>query len=394
MLGSQTLSVSWLNLRTLPQRLGSSAVAVVGIAGVVTIFVTVLSIGEGFRATMTGAGSPDTAVVLRSGANSEMVSVLSRDDVRIVADAPGVLRSEAGPLASAEAFVIVDLPKRTTGTAANVPLRGVEPAAFEVRPEVRIVEGRRFAPGRMEIIAGRSASLAFAGLEVGNVLELGDNRWTIVGIFEADGTVSESELWCDVRVLQPAYRRGSTYQSVYARLTSAAAFRQLKDALTTDPRLNVSIERESDYYAEQSQVLSAIVGVLGSVIALIMGAAAVFGALNTMYTAVSSRAREIATLRALGFRNGPVVLSVLAESMLLGLVGGVVGGAVAYLGFNGFQTATINWQSFSQVAFAFTVTPRLLAQGIVYALAIGLLGGLLPAYRAARLPVATALREL
>jgi putative ABC transport system permease protein len=391
---SQVAAVTWLNLRTIGERRGASLAAIFGVAGVVAVFVAVLSIAEGFRRTMTSTASPDTAIVLRSGSDNEMMSGLGREATRIVSDAPGVRRAAQGPAASAELYVVVDLPKRSTNTDANVPLRGVQPGAFAVRDEIEIIEGRRFQEGRNEIIAGKAAAAEFAGLEVGNRLRWGQNEWTVVGIFEAKGGLSESEIWCDVGVLQPAYRRGETFQSVYAKLDSAEAFTQFKDTLTADPRLDVKVIREVDYYADQSRLLYNIISGLGSIIAILMAIGAVFGALNTMYSAVASRTREIATLRALGFRSGPVVLSVLAESLFLSLLGGAIGAAVAYFGFNGYQASTLNWASFSQVAFAFTVTPRLLIQGVVYALLMGLIGGLFPAIRAARLPVATALREL
>jgi putative ABC transport system permease protein len=391
---SQVIAVSWLSLRTLGERRGSSLAAVFGVAGVVAVFIAVLSIAEGFRKTMTSTASPDTAIVLRSGSDNEMMSGLQRETTRIVADAPGVRRASQGPAASAELYVIVDLPKRATNTDANVPLRGVQPGAFAVRDEIEIIEGRRFQEGRNEIIAGKAAAAEFAGLEVGNRLRWGQNEWTVVGIFEANGGLSESEIWCDVGVLQPAYRRGETFQSVYAKLESPDAFTRFKDTLTADPRLDVKVIRETDYYADQSRLLYNIISGIGTIIALLMAIGAVFGALLTMYSAVSSRTREIATLRALGFRSGPVVLSVLAESLFLALLGGAIGAAVAYFGFNGYQASTLNWASFSQVAFAFAVTPRLLVQGVVYALLMGLIGGLFPAIRAARLPVATALREL
>ena len=391
---TQTVAVTSLNLRNIGARAGSSAVAIVGITGVVIVFVAVLSIAAGFRAVLTDAGSPDTALVVRAGSDSEMTSGLSLDQTRIIADAPRVRRADGVALASAELFVIVNIPKRTTGTDANVPLRGVQAAAFDVRNDVRIVEGRTFEWGRNEIIAGRSAAGQFAGLEVGSSMRWGDNTWTVVGIFESDGTIAESELWCDAGVLQPAYRRGSSFQAVYARLESAEAFDEFKDALTSDPRLNVDVIRQDEYYAAQSRILNAIITTIGFGIAALMGIGAIFGAINTMYTAVAGRTREIATLRALGFGRVPVVISVMTEAALLSLVGGAIGGALAYVGFNGYQTATMNWQTFSQVSFAFAVTPSLLAQGIFYALVMGLLGGLLPAFRAARLPVVTALREL
>jgi putative ABC transport system permease protein len=391
---SQVFAITGLNLRTIRERRGASAAAAFGVAGVVTVFVAVLSIAAGFQKTMTASGSPDTAIVLRSGSSSEMMSGLRHDEARVIADAPGVRRTDAGPDASAELYVVVDVPKRSTGTPANVPLRGVQPAAFAVRNDIQIISGRRFEPGKNEVIVGKAAAGQFAGLDVGSTRRWGENVWTVVGEFTAGGSVSESELWCDAGVLQPAYRRGDTFQSVYAKLESPAAFTRFKSSLTSDPRINVIVERESDYFATQSQSLTAIIRGLGGLIAGLMAIGAVFGALNTMYTAVASRTREIATLRALGFSAGPVVLSVLAESLLLALAGGLVGAVVAYVVFNGYQTSTLNWQSFSQVSFAFAVTPRLLVQGIVWALLMGLVGGLFPAIRAARLPVATALREL
>lgn len=391
---SQVVVVTLLNLQTIRQRLGSSAVAIIGIAGVVATFVAVLSMAEGFRTTMATTGSPDTAIVMRSGSDSEMVSILQREEVRIIGDAAGVRRGANGPMASGELFVIVDLPKRSSNTTANVPLRGVAAAAFEVRPNVRVIEGRMFQSGRNELIVGRGAAAQFAGVELGTSIRWGQNEWTVVGIFDAGGTMSDSEIWCDLSVLQPAYRRGNSYQTVYAKLDSADAFAAFKDALTTDPRLNVKVQRETDYFAEQSQMVSGLITTLGSLIAALMGIGAIFGAVNTMYSAVAARTREIATLRALGFGGGAVVVSVLAEALLLGLVGGALGGALAYLGFNGFQTSTINWQTFSQVAFAFTVTPGLIVAGLFYALVMGVLGGLLPAVRAARLPIVSALREL
>lgn len=398
---SQTLSVTWLNFRNLPARWGSSAVAVVGIAGVVAILVGVLSIAEGFQKTLVESGSPDVALVMRSGTDTELNSSLNLEEARIISEAPSILRASGdealaageSTLASSELFVIVDLPKRSTGTPANVPMRGVEPSAFAVRQQVEIIEGRNFELGKQELIAGVGAVRSFAGLDVGSTLRWGETEWTVVGIFSSGGSIAESEVWCDVRVLQPAYRR-TGFQSVYARLASADDFDTFKATLTSDPRLNVKVMRETEYYAEQSDQLYSMIRVIIGLVAILMGAAAAFGAFNTMYTAVSARNREIATLRALGFSRGPVVISVLAEAMLLGVLGGLLGGLFAYALANGYETSTINFQSFSQVSFAFRVTPGLLTRGISYALGIGLFGGLLPAWRAARLPVATALREM
>ena len=391
---SQILAITLVNIRSVPQRIGSSAVAVVGIAGVVVVFVAVLSIAQGFRAAMSTAGDPRTAIVMRAGTDSELSSILERASTQLVKDAPGVARTANGPVASAELFVIVNHPKRSTGSDANVPLRGVEPAAFDVRTQVKIVEGRRFEPGRNEIVVGRAATGQFSGLEVGKTVRWGENTWAVVGIFEAGGAISESEVWCDARVLQGAYRRGDTFQSVYVQLERPEALDAFKAALAADPRLNVMVQRETDYLADQSVVLQTIIRTIGFVIAGLMGVGAVFGAINTMYTAVANRTREIATLRALGFGALSIVTSVLAESAVLALLGGALGGSLAWALFDGFQTSTMNFQSFSQVAFAFRVTPALLAQGLFCALVMGLVGGILPAIRAARLPITSALREL
>jgi putative ABC transport system permease protein len=391
---AQILAVTWLNLRNLPRRLGASSATVVGVAGVVMVMVGVLSMAAGFESTLASTGRDDAALVLRAGADSELSSGFGLEQTRLIAQAPGVRRSSDGPLASAELFVIVDVPKRSTSTDVNVPMRGVQPAAFAVREEFRITEGRRFEPGRNEVIVGEAAAAEFAGLEVGSTRRWGESEWEVVGHFSTGGTAEDSEIWADVKVLQPAYRRGNSFQSVRVLLESADALTRFKDALTTDPRLNVDVVRESEYFAEQSRLLISIIRGLGYMIAALMGVGAVFGALNTMYMAVSVRGREIATLRAIGFGAGPVVASVLAESLLLAMVGALVGGGIAYGLFNGFQAATINFQTFSQVAFSFAVTPDLLLQGAVFALVMGSLGGLFPALRAARQPIATALRQV
>jgi putative ABC transport system permease protein len=408
---SQVAAVTQFSLTTIPQRRGSSLAAIFGIAGVVAVLVGVLSIAQGFRQVMRSSGARDTVIVMRSGADSEMTSILMQEDTRVVADAPGVARTPEGALASAELFIIIDLPKRSTGTDANVPLRGVENASFLVRHNLKIVEGRRFEPGRNEVVVGVGAAGQFAGLDVGSRLKVGQNEWTVVGHFSAEGSIAESEIWTDARVLQAAYRRGTSYQSVYARLTEPApersssqlageggaqdsVFQRFKDSLTSDPRVKVKVVLLDEYYEEQSQMISNLITGLGVLIATMMAVGAVFGALNTMYTAVAVRSREIATLRALGFGSGPVVVSVMIESLLFAAVGGILGGGAAYWAFNGYQASTLNWQSFSQVAFAFLVTPQLLFQGVIYAAAIGFLGGLFPAIRSARLPVARALREL
>jgi putative ABC transport system permease protein len=390
----QILAVTAINLGSMRQRLGSSAVAAFGIVGVVIVFVAVLSIAEGLKAAMQGSGDPDTALVLRAGSDTEMTSGFYLEHVRAIAEAPGVAHDGGEALASPELLVIVNDPLRRNGVDASVPLRGVLPVAFKVHDRLKIIAGRKFTPGRSEIIVGRAANQQYSGLDLGAMVRWGQNTWRVVGIFEDHRSISEGEIWCDARVAQPVYHRNNSYQSVSVKLASRDRFDTLKDALTTDPRLTVMVMRQADYYAQQSQDLERMIRSVGLVIAGLMGIGAVFAAVNTMYTAVASRTREIATLRALGFGGVPVVVSVLAEAVLLSLVGGLVGGAIAWAAFDGFQTSTMNFQAFSQVSFGFAVTPRLLGEGLSYAVVLGLLGGLLPAIRAASLPVVVALREL
>jgi putative ABC transport system permease protein len=390
----QLAAVTAMNLRNLPARPGPSAVAVLGVAAVVGVFAAVLSMAKGFERTMLAAGAEDVAIVLRAGATAELNSGLGFEQTQIIADMPGIARVDGAPAASAELYVVVDLPKKSTNTSANVPLRGIQPTGYVVRPGLEIVEGRRFEPGRNEIVVGRAAQRQFAGLGVGQTVRFGQTDWRVVGAFEDGGSVSESELWCDVRVLQPAWRRGNTFQSVRVRLEDPARLDELEAALARDPRVEVDVFAERDYYAEQSAPLSRFIRIVGYPLSILMAIGAVFAALNTMYSAVAARTREIATLRAIGFRPGVVALATMIESTVLALIGGLIGAAVAYLVFNGFTVSTLNGASFSQVVFDFAVTPDLLRQGLVAALIIGLLGGILPAVRAARLPVVTALREL
>ena len=391
---TQILSIAAFNLRSIPARFGSAVSAAVGIAGVVAVLTGVLAIAAGFRKAMTVSGAPDAAIVLRTGADSEMTSSVSRDEARLIAEAPGVVRTADGPASSAELFVIIDLPKRSTGTSANVPLRGVGPSAFTVRGNIEVVQGRRFDLGKNEVIVGSGAARAFTGLDVGSSIKIGQNTWDVVGIFTAGGGIAESEIWTDAAVLQPAYNRPEGFQSVYVRLESEAAFTGFKDALTSNPQLKIKTAKLSDHYAEQSSLTSGFITGIGVFIAVMMAVGALFGALNTMYSAVSARTREIATLRALGFGAAPVIVSVLVESLALALLGGVIGAGLAWLAFDGYQAATMNFQTFSQVTFAFAVTPVLLGQAILTATVLGLIGGLFPAIRAARMPIASALREV
>ena len=391
---NQIFAVTWLNIRNLPQRVGSSVVAVVGVAAVVLVFAAVLSMAKGFERTMIAAGSDDTAIIMRSGSTSELNSGLSNAQTRIIAEAPGVLKDGDAPVMSAELYVVVDVKKKSSDTDANVPFRGVQSGAFDVRRNVSLTEGRMFVPGKNEIIVGRSAQQEFAGLDTGSTIRFGQTDWDIVGAFEAGGSVSESELWTDVRVLQGAYRRGNSFQSVRVKLQSEASLEELEAALETDPRISPDVMTEKEYYSGQAAPLSQFIKLIGYPLTILMAIGAVFGALNSMYSSVSVRGKEIATLRALGFGPVSILFSTMIESTILALVGGVLGGAIAYLAFNGFQVSTLNGASFSQVVFDFAVTGDLLIDGLYAALIIGVFGGLFPAVRAARLPVAQALREL
>lgn len=383
-----------LNLRNLPQRYASSAVAVVGVAAVVLVFAAVLSMARGFERTMLSAGSDDTAIIMRSGSTSELNSGLSYEQVLVMENAPGVLKNGDRPITSAELYAVVDVRKRANESEANVPFRGVQLGAMDVRDNIELIEGRMFEPGRNEIIVGRSAQQEFIGLDVGSTIRFGQTEWSVVGTFSDGGSASESELWTDVRVLQDAYRRGNSFQSVRVKLESADSLAVLEQALADDPRVDVDVQTERDYYSTQADGLTQFIKLVGYPLTFLMAIGAVFGALNSMYSSVSVRGKEIATLRALGFGPFPVLVSTIVESTILALAGGIIGGAVAFLVFNGFQVSTLNGASFSQVVFNFAVTPDLLLQGLYAALIIGVVGGLFPAIRAARLPVAQALREL
>jgi putative ABC transport system permease protein len=391
---NQIIAVTWLNLRNLPQRVGSSVVAIIGVAAVVLVFAAVLSMAKGFERTMVSAGSDDTAIIMRSGSTSELTSGLSNENVLIVADAPGVLKDGGVAIMSAELYVVVDVKKKSSKTDANVPFRGIQPGAFAVRKNVAIADGRMFEEGKNELIVGRAAQREFAGLETGSSIRFGQTDWSIVGSFEADGSVSESELWTDVRVLQNAYRRGNSFQSVRVKLASEESMGELKAALEADPRIDPDVMTEREYYSGQAAPLSRFIKIVGYPLTVLMAIGAIFGALNSMYSSVSVRGKEIATLRALGFGPISILFSTIIESTVLAVVGGLLGGTLAFVVFNGFQVSTLNGASFSQVVFDFAVTPDLLMDGLVVALIIGAFGGLFPAIRAARLPVAQALREL
>lgn len=382
------------NLRSAKERWNSAVVAILGIAGTVGVFVAMLSLAKGFKATLVASGSPDNAIVLRTGSTNEMDSSVTLDQVHVIEDAPGVARAGSDPLVSPEVVVIRDFSLRSTGTDANVQLRGVSSRALEVRKQVKVSEGRFFQPGLFELVVGRNATHSYSGLELGDSIKFGGANWKVVGVMDAGGSAFDSEVWADSRVLDQVYHYPQdVFRSVTVHLTSPEALRQFNDALTSDPRMSVNVSREVEYYDKESQALTRMITVLGGIVAVIMGIGAIFGALNTMYSAVAERGREIATMRALGFGGPSVVTSFVIESLFIALVGGLLG-CVAVLPLNGLTTGTINWQTFSHLAFAFKITPPLLLAGLIFALLMGFLGGVFPAIRAARRPVAEALRSL
>ena len=389
---SQIFAITLMNLRTLPQRWSSSLVIVVGVAGVVAVLVALLSMAQGFASTLQRTGKADRVIVLRGGSNGELSSGMAISQANIVAGFPGIAQLDGQALLSPELYLIADVPKRATGSPANLTLRGVTPIGVKLRSELRITEGRMFEPGKAELIAGRGAANQFAGLDLGAEIKLRDARMKVVGIFTADGGGHESELWMDLPVVQDLFRGPGVLSSLRVQLQSASAYPAFSAAVKDDKRLDMDATDEPTYFARQSESLSKLIQGFGYAVAAIMGIGAMFAALNTMYSAVSARTREIATLRAIGFGGAPVVVSVIVESMTLALLGGLSGGVIAWLMFNGATVSTLNNASFSQVAFDFAVSQELITQGILLALALGLVGGLLPAWRAARLPVTVALR--
>jgi putative ABC transport system permease protein len=392
-MGQQAWSVTRVGIATIPQRLGSSSVVVVGIAGVVGVLVALLAMAAGFETTLRETGTDDTVIIMRAGAQSEINSVVDHDTAVVVSQAAQVLHNAGGqPIASPELVVVASLPKKSDGLDGNVEVRSVGEHAWELRPNLKIIAGRKFQPGLRELISGKSAKGQFKGLDVGSTLKLNGQLWTIVGVFDS-GDSHNSELWGDTGVVGSTYRRGSSTSSVSMRLTSADAFEALKAALTTDPRIKVDVATTRSYYNQQSEAITRAIRVLGITVGVIMAVGAIFGALNTMYAAVATRAREIATLRAIGFRGLPVIVSVLLETMLLALLGGALGAALAWAIFDNYTASTLG-SNFSQVVFAFKVSPALLWSGLTWALAIGFIGGLFPAVRAARIPVTVGLREL
>jgi putative ABC transport system permease protein len=386
----QIISITLLGLRSIPERLGASLVIVVGLAGVVAVFTALLAMAAGFKSTLESAGRPDVAIVLRGGSQVELNSGISRDQGSIIKQAPGILKAPDGqPLASAEMVVIAELVKAGEKTGSNITVRGVEPAAFALRPQLRIVDGRTFGAGLRELIVGRGVARQYESARLGSTVRMRGSDWTVVGVFES-GDAYESEFWADIDVAQSTFNRQG-YSSVRLEFAGAADLQAIKDALSADPRVNVDVETEQQYFSGQTEQFRRTIGALAGVVTAIMALGAMFAALNTMYAAVGARAREIATLRAIGFRGLPVVVSIMLESLILALAGGLLGALAAYVLFNNMAVSTLG-SNFTQVVFRFAVTPSLVVNGLVIAVAIGMVGGFLPALRAARQPVTTALR--
>jgi putative ABC transport system permease protein len=384
-----------MNFKSLPHRIGTSIVIVIGIAGVVAVLISVLAMSTGMLETMEHSGRDDRAIVMRNGSASEMGSALGRDGARLVEDAAGIKRDSAGkPIAAAESLRLVNLFRKEDGAEVSVSMRGTGPQLAVLRPEIKIVQGRMFRPAVTEIIVGKAANAEFKGLNIGDQIKTRGATWTVVGIFSSGGDSHESGLMTDAETLLAAEQRGG-FQSVTVMLESASAFQKFKDSLSANPALAVDVSREREYYRRQSEDIGKVIYVIAYVVGGIMAIGAIFSALNTMYSAVSARLREIATLRAIGFGATAMVMSVLAEALLLAGFGGVIGAAIAWLFFNGHQVSTsAGGNAAGHLIFELSVSPALIATGIVWACTIGLIGGLFPAVRAARLPVATALRAI
>jgi putative ABC transport system permease protein len=391
-LGSVPISY---NFRSIRARWTSTIVAILGIAGTVGVFVAMLSLARGFKATLVASGSPGNALVMRAGSSSEMMGGITLDSIKVLQDAPGIARDPSGaPIITQDVVGVIPVPLISTGTDANVQVRGVSPNVLEVRKFVKIVQGRMFQPGLNELVVGKNASKTYQGLTVGNKIDFAGGHWDVVGVFDAGGSAFDSEVWCDSEIFNQVLKRpANIFQSATVHLASPATYQEFKDAVTSDPRMNVDVYREIDYYAKQSTTMTRLITVLGGLVAAIMAIGAIFGALNTMYSAVAERGREIATMRAVGFSSWNVILSFLFEALLISFLGGIIG-CLAVLPLNGLTTSTMNFQTFSNVAFAFKITFDLLVMGVLFALVMGVLGGLLPAIRAAVQPVSVALREL
>lgn len=387
----QMAAVTVMNIRSLPRRLWMSLAMVLASAVVVAILLAFLAMAKGFEATMNGAGSDGIAIMMREGAAAELNSVVTREQVNLVEESPGIARDAEGPLVSPELYVIVDGIKKSTGTEANIPLRGLNARGMAMRENMQLVEGRMFTPGTNEMIVGAGVLREFDGFEVGDEVRFGKNVWMVVGVFSTGGNVFESELWADVAMIQSHYERGSSYQTIRVQLETPGDLAPLQETIEREPRLNLELQTESNYFAGQGKQLQ-YMAIFGRVISFIMALGALAGALNTMYTSVADRAKEIATLRALGFSNFSAFCGTIAESLALAIAGGLLGSLAAFVFFDGLNASTLGG-SFTQVVFSFEMSPDLFVQGALLALAIGFVSGFFPAWRAARLPVIVAFRN-
>lgn len=388
----QIAAVTTINIKSIPQRFWLSLSTIVAVALVVMVLLSFLAMANGFQRTLKSAGAPDIAIVLRGGSQTEINSIITREQVRLIEDGPGVARGAQGkPLVSAELYIVVDGIKRSTQTKANIPLRGIGAEGAAIRKDIKLVAGRMFNPGANEIVVGKSLLSQFQGFDLGSTVKFLTTQWTVVGVFAADGSVFESEIWGDLPVVQSLFKRNNVSQTVRARIDGPAALAELKRFADTDPRMKLDVKSEQEYFAEQSSQTSDLIQKLGWPLAIAMALGALAGALNTMYSSVAARSVEIATLRAIGFGGLPAFVGTLAESLLLAGIGGALGAVATYLVFDGFTTSTLG-AGFTQVVFSFRLTPALIAQGLVLALTVGLIGGLLPAVRAARMPIVKGLQ--
>ena len=390
----QILAITGMNIRTILQRSGASIVIIIGIAGSVAVMVSLLAMAEGLSKTIASTGQEDRALIFREGSNSEMSSGIAMTDLAIIENTQGIKKSEDGPMIAAEIFTIIDLKKKGAEDTSNLPLRGVQQMSFKIRPELKIIEGENFFPGRGEVIVGKGAANEYEGLELGNKIKIRDSEWTVVGIFSTGGDVHESEIWADLAVTQGAFRRGASASIAIVQMEENASITDLGATLELDPRLDLKVQGEADFYEEQSSGASNVIQVFGYAVAVIMAIGAVFAALNTMYSAVSTRLVEIGTLRAVGFHGSSVLFALMIESMFLALLGGLLGAGLSYLIFNGYTVSTLASVSFTQTAFDFAVTGEIIGQGLILALIVGFLGGLLPARRAATQDITEALRAI
>ena len=389
----QVLLVTNMNLRSVLERSGSSLVIIVGIAGSVAVMVSLLAMAEGLSSTISSTGEMDRVIILRDGSSSELSSGVAMTELDTVSSSPGIKSIDGEPMIAAELFAIIDLKKKGAESTSNLPIRGVQPASFRIRPEVNVIEGRNFTTGTAEIIVGKGANNQYEGLEIGDQIKVRDSFATVVGIFSSNGNVHESEIWADLAAAQGLFRRGASASSMILKLNSPDSFDEVGLFVESYPNLELKVQSESDFYENQSSGAD-LIKVFGQVVGYIMAIGAVFAALNTMYSAVSTRLVEIGTLRALGFKGTTVLLALLIEALLLATIGGLLGGAIAYLLFNGYTVSTLAGASFSQTAFAFAVTGEIIQQGLTLALFVGFIGGVFPAWNAARRDITEALRSI